>query len=49
MAIDQFAATLGKWFGADMTGPVVTAKACLNLASSPVRGRRRIWGSWGSV
>jgi uncharacterized protein (DUF1501 family) len=32
-AIDQFAATLGKWFGVDMTNPGIVAQTFPNLAS----------------
>jgi len=37
-AIDQFAATLGKWFGVNMADPTVTAKAFPNLASFTSQG-----------
>lgn len=37
-AIDQFAATLGKWFGVDMTNPAVTGAAFPNLASFTSQG-----------
>ena len=37
-SIDQFAATLGKWFGVDMTNPAVTATAFPNLASFVSQG-----------
>jgi uncharacterized protein (DUF1501 family) len=37
-AIDQFAATLGKWFGVDVTDPVVTSKAFPTLASFTSQG-----------
>ena len=37
-AIDQFAATLGKWFGVDMSNPAVTANAFPNLAAFTSQG-----------
>ena len=37
-AIDQFAATLGKWFGVDMTNPAVTGTVFPNLASFTSQG-----------
>jgi uncharacterized protein (DUF1501 family) len=37
-SIDQFAATLGKWFGVDMTNPAVTQAAFPNLASFTSQG-----------
>ena len=37
-AIDQFAATLGKWFGVNMADPSVTAQAFPNLANFTSQG-----------
>jgi len=37
-AFDQFAATLGKWFGVDMTNPAVVAQTFPNLASFTSQG-----------
>jgi uncharacterized protein (DUF1501 family) len=37
-AIGQFAATLGKWFGVDMTNPATVAQTFPNLASFTARG-----------
>ena len=37
-AIDQFAATLGKWFGVDMTNPATVAQTFPNLASFTSKG-----------
>jgi uncharacterized protein (DUF1501 family) len=37
-AIDQFAATLGKWFGVDMTNPAVVAQTFPALANFTSRG-----------
>lgn len=37
-AIDQFASTLGKWFGVDLSNPAVVAQAFPNLASFTTQG-----------
>jgi len=37
-SVDQFAATLAKWFGVDLTDPTVTAKAFPNLANFTSQG-----------